>query len=289
MFDFGVHKLATKKFKAKAFISIGILLFATNGMMRKNFTYEDSSYFHSFFTATIGKVQNGLVSTKFSIKDFLHHYVLLMNASIENDSLRFQLKELGMELDELKEIRQENIRLKALLKFGEEIQREKVLARIIGKDVTSDFKSIRINKGLKDGIRLKSPVISFTGLVGHVYRVNENSADILTILDKNNRVSTLISRTRSHGIIEGISSDTLVMKYVVRTEPVKINDSVVTSGLGEIYPKGVQVGKVIKIEKENYGITQFVEVGPSVDFNRLEEVVVLLPSSIKDVKINKEQ
>ena len=66
------------------------------------------------------------------------------------------------------------------------------------------------------------------------------------------------------------------MKYVTRTEPVILNDLVITSGLGNIYPKGLVVGSVSKIERESYGITQKIEVRPAVDFSRLEEVVVLV-------------
>ena len=66
------------------------------------------------------------------------------------------------------------------------------------------------------------------------------------------------------------------MKYISRAEPIILGDVVITSGLGNIYPKGIKVGTVSRIERESYGITQDVEINPAVDFGRLEEVVILL-------------
>jgi rod shape-determining protein MreC len=72
------------------------------------------------------------------------------------------------------------------------------------------------------------------------------------------------------------------MKYVVRTEPVKNGDILVTSGLGNLYPKGIKVGEIVSIEKESYGLTQAIKVVPSVNFYKLEEVVVLIKEEVKD-------
>ena len=81
---------------------------------------------------------------------------------------------------------------------------------------------------------------------------------------------------RAHGIVEGYNSEKSIMKYVSRAEPIILGDVVITSGLGNIYPKGIRVGKVSRIERESYGITQNVEITPAVDFGRLEEVVILV-------------
>ena len=114
------------------------------------------------------------------------------------------------------------------------------------------------------------------GVVGYIYQTSKHYSDIITILDQNNRVDAIVSRTRSHGIVEGYNDTNCIMKYVTRTEPVVLNDEVITAGLGDIYPKGLKVGTVSKIERESYGITQFVEITPSVNFGKLEEVIVLI-------------
>ena len=122
---------------------------------------------------------------------------------------------------------------------------------------------------------------SMNGLVGYVYRLTPNYADILTILDQNNRVDSIVARTRTHGIVEGISEFKCRLKYVNRTEKVEVGDEIITAGLGNIYPKGIKVGKITQIDKENYGITQSIVVTPSVNFHKLEEVVVLIEKEEK--------
>ena len=99
---------------------------------------------------------------------------------------------------------------------------------------------------------------------------------MITILDQNNRIDGIIVRTRSHGIVEGYSNGQCIMKYVTRSEPIVEGDLVMTSGIGKIYPKAIRVEKFQRL-KESYGITQFVEIEPAVDFGKLEEVIVLLP------------
>ncbi|MEK6625079.1 MAG: rod shape-determining protein MreC, partial [Bdellovibrionota bacterium] len=183
---------------------------------------------------------------------------------------------LHQKLFAMTELELENKRLKALLAFGEEMQIGRVLAQIVAWDANSDFKVMRVNKGINDGVKLQATVVTAGGLVGYVYRLSQHYADILTILDSNNRVDGILQRTRSHGIVEGVSKDKCMMKYVARTEPVILNDIILTSGLGNIFPKGIKVGVVSRIERESYGITQAIEVNPAVNFSQLEEVIILV-------------
>ena len=152
---------------------------------------------------------------------------------------------------------------------------KRILAQIVSYDANSDFRVLRINKGSGDGIKLQSTVVTSDGVVGYIYRLTDHFADILTIIDTNNRVDVLVQRTRSHGIVEGYRASKCLMKYVSQTDPVILGDEVITSGLGNVYPKGLRVGSVTRIERESYGITQQIEVTPAVDFTTLEEVVVL--------------
>jgi rod shape-determining protein MreC len=210
------------------------------------------------------------------VSDLTNHYIFIVGAEKENDQLKKKVSDLESTIFQLEELRKENERLKALMQFGAELAHKKILAQVVGKDSSGIFKVLRINKGLKDGIKIKSPVITSSGLVGHIYRSTDHFSDVLTILDPNNRVDVLVERTRSHGIGEGHTKSTMIMKYVPRTEPIKLHDLVITAGLGHIYPKGLKVGPITKIERESYGITQFIEISPSVDFSKLEEVAILI-------------
>ncbi len=262
--------------KIKLINAVVVLIFSIYGVSKKNFKQDDISSFQAFMTEVFAPIQEGTMSMKERIEYVFTHYLFLVETSKQNASLKQRVAELENAIFQFEEVQKENERLKELLKFGEEIPREKVLAQVVGWDSSNEFKVLRINKGKKDGLKLKSPVITINGLVGYVYRLSKNYADILTILDQNNRVDSLVSRTRSHGIIEGTSNYKARLKYVVRTEPVQKDDMVITAGLGNIYPKGIKIGKITDIAKESYGLTQSIEITPTVDFHRLEEVVVLI-------------
>jgi rod shape-determining protein MreC len=218
----------------------------------------------------------------------IDHYILIVNTSKANEELEKKVLELENKIFEISEVEKENERLKQLLDFGKNIPRKKVLAQIVSLDSSNEFNVLRINKGSNHGLKEMSPVITMTGLVGYVYRLTPNYADILTILDQNNRVDAIVAKSRSHGIVEGTSGFKTRLKHVNRTEKVEVGDEVITAGLGTIYPKGIKIGKISQIDKENFGITQDVVVDPSVDFNKLEEVVVLLEEIVEEGTVKPE-
>ena len=244
------------------------------GYVRYDYDVSRSSFYQSALIETFAPIQRGTTSLKESIVKIVDHYFLIVNTSKQNVKLKAKVEELQNDLFVMSEVQKENERLKRLLEFGKEIPKRKVLAKIVAWDSSSEFRVLRINKGSNDNIKKKDPVITINGVVGYIYRVTPNYSDILTILDQNNRADAIVARTRSHGIVEGISKDKCILKYVARTEQVELGDEVITAGLGTIYPKGLKIGRITKIDKENFGITQSIEITPSVNFNKLEEVVV---------------
>lgn len=278
--------LEDENYRWKIIINFLVVVFSLFTVTRERPQVDQITGFERFMIDTLAPVQRGLTSIKHGVANFFDDYMANINASRKNRDLSKELANLKSDLFRFDELAKENDRLKELLQFGQDIDRQKVLAQIVGWDASSDFKSIRINKGQKDGIKLLSTVVTADGLVGYVYRLTDNFADILTILDADNKVDGLIERTRSHGIVEGLSKQRCLMKYVTRTEPIELNDLVLSSGLGNIYPKGIRIGSITRIERDSYGISQDVEISPSVDFSRLEEVIVLV-SPIDD-KMQKE-
>ena len=235
-----------------------------------------SSSFDNLLMDVFASLQYGVKSLRDRGRNFFMHYMANVSASQENYLLKNKILELEKQVFQAQEIQRENERLRTFLKLGRVGNFGKVLAQVVAWDSNSDYKVLRINKGSGDGVRMQAPVITADGLVGYVYRLTDHFSDILTILDSNNRVDGIIQRTRCHGIVEGSSSFQATMKYVSRTEPVILKDQAITSGLGNIYPKGIKIGMVTRIEKESYGIIQEVTITPAVDFRRLEEVVVLV-------------
>ena len=262
--------------RVKTIINVIVISLALYGVSKRDVTVRETSVFENFMMDTLAPLQRGVTFVHKRIVSSFDHYIFNVNASKANLSLAGEVKDLKKKIFVLEELQRENKRLKKLLLFGEELNREKILAQVVGWDSSSDFRVLRINKGYKDGIRLQSTVVTSDGVVGYIYRLTDHFADILTILDPNNRVDVIVSRTRSNGILEGFSGWKCIMKYVTRTDPVKLNDLVITSGLGNIYPRGLRVGTVSRVERESYGITQNIQISPTVDFSKLEEVVVLV-------------
>lgn len=262
--------------KLKIIINLIVVVAALISMARREIKLEEASFFDAFLINTFAPIQKMVTSSHNFASNLFLDYLANIKASRENRKLKYQISQLEKRIFNFREISKENERLKDLLQFGSNIPYRKVLAQIVAWDSSSDFKVIRVNKGTKDGIKLQSTVVTAEGLVGYVYRLTEHFADILTIMDSNNRIDALIHRIRAHGIVEGLGQGKCQMKYVTRTEPIILNDIVITSGLGNVYPKGIKVGHVSKIEKESYGIVQFLEVTPAVDFSKIEEVVVLV-------------
>ncbi|MCY4523740.1 MAG: rod shape-determining protein MreC [Halobacteriovoraceae bacterium] len=271
--------LRDPKLRIKLFVNFGVMFTALWIFTLRDNVVKHSSPFDNLLIDFFASLQRGVKYIQSKTSNFVNDYVTNVSASKENRQLMSKILELEEQIFEKKEIVKENKRLQAFLELKKDDGFKRVLAQVVAWDSNSDRKVIRINKGNTNGIKIQSPVVTSQGLVGYIYRLTGHFADILTILDSNNKVDGMVQRTRSHGIIEGYSFSQLMMKYISRTEPVILKDTVITSGLGNIYPKGIKVGNITRIEKESYGITQKIAITPAVDFSRLEEVVVLVDSS----------
>lgn len=268
--------IVSENHRLKFFLNILVLGISLFIVSKEKMAVAKSSAFENLMINSFASVQQGVVFLQRRVVSIFKHYFDNISASKENEQLIKKVSLLENRVFSYEELGRENKRLRQLLRFGEGITWKKVLAQIVAWDASSDFRVLRINKGAADGIKLQSTVVTSQGLVGYIYRLTNHFADILTILDPNNRVDGIVQRIRFHGIVEGFSNDRCLMKYVSRTGSIILNDIVLTSGLGNIYPKGLRIGRVSRIERESHGVTQRIEILPSVDFGRLEEVVVLV-------------
>lgn len=262
--------------RTKIIINTIILVIAFFGMTRRDYVFQKTSLAEKVIIDVMAPVQGFVTNVQAGIASYVEHYVANISASKENSALKTKIETLKTEIFNYEEIVKETNRLRELIKFGSQIERKKIVAQVVSWDSADDYKVVRINRGLKDGVKLQSVVASAEGLVGYVYRLTDHFADVITILDANNRVDGVVERLRSHGIVEGYSHGRCIMKYVNRTEPIILNDIVLTAGLGNVYPKGLRIGYISRIERESYGITQHVEITPLVNFSKLEEVLVLV-------------
>lgn len=201
--------------------------------------------------------------------------------------LRAENLQLKAQLVELDETQKENARLQRLLDFAVRQDERTVAARVIGVDATSWFRTITIDRGTQDQLREGMAVVTAQGVVGRIVTCTPRSSRILLIVDSASKLSTLIERTRARGICRG-DGEALVLDYLPLTADVQQGDILVTSGLGGGFPKGLVVGSVASVEKRGFDMFQTVRIEPAVDFDHLEEVLIIvdavLPAALPPAK-----
>ena len=203
-------------------------------------------------------------------------YFFFVGLREENLRLRDQVEKLSMDNNRYNEILAAYERLTHLLEFRENLPGKVVASRVIGRDPTGWFKSIIIDKGRSAGIRLNMPVVHSFGVVGRVVSVSRNYSKVLLIIDRNSSVDCLIQSTRERGMFKGLSADKCRLDYVTRSTAAQVGDTVITSGLGGVFPKGLPLGEIVSIMEMPGGLFKEIHVRPAVDFSKLEEVLVVM-------------
>lgn len=181
------------------------------------------------------------------------------------------------------EIRKENIRLKELLDFTEELAYQNYPAQIIGRETSTNYAGITVNKGSRQGIRKGMPVIAIQngniGLVGKVITVGINTSLIMPVYDSRCNVSARIENTRDTGLISGNGNegDPLSLSYIKKRvlEELSYGDVIVTSGENDNYMSDIPIGTISSITVLDYDTSLEINVTPVIDFGRLEQVVIV--------------
>lgn len=220
--------------------------------------------------------QTGLRSVTGGLGSFVDRYVLLVRAKVDADRLRREVADLRRELLSVGEVYQENQRLKTLLNFKEATDLPVLPARVAGRSASTWFRTLVLDKGSDDGVRENCPVVTAEGVVGRVYQVAPTASRVLLLTDTSSAVDALVQTTRSEVIVEGRLGARCRMLYLARADAAKPGDRVVTSGLGDVFPKGLLVGEIASVESAKGGVFRAAELRPSVDFASLEEVFVVL-------------
>jgi len=236
---------------------------------------RDYRIYDRMIMAVTAPIQKTISFTLDQVSSGFHNYFYLWHTRQENLALLEENRKLLNAIASLRETQHENERLRRLLNFQEHFRLDTVVARVIAKDVSTEFRAIRINRGERSGIRKDMAVVTNEGIVGRVLRTTGSTADVVTILDLLSAVDSIVERSRARGIVEGLTDEVCQLRFVLRTDDIEPGDVLITSGLGGIFPKGIPVGTVSKVRRKPFGITQDVEVRPSVDFSRLEEVLVV--------------
>ena len=208
-------------------------------------------------------------------KDFWLNYFYLIDVRNENTRLKQEINSFRRENSRYKELLATHERLRKLLQFKEIIRRPVVAAQVIGLDPTGWFKSIIIDKGKRAGLKWDMPVVNASGVVGRIVSVSTDYAKVLLIIDQNSSVDCLTQQSRDRGMVKGLSTDVCKMDYMAKSNDAVVGDMVITSGLGGIFPKGLPVGRISRVKDVSGELFKEIEVTPSVDFSKLEEVLVI--------------
>ena len=215
------------------------------------------------------------------VSNFWNGYAALRGVEAENRELRKELDYLKGQNSQLREAAAATERLAALLEFKRQAGLSMVAAQVIGRDTGNWYRTIILNKGESDGFRSDMGVITPAGVVGRIVKTTAATSVVLLVTDPNNAIAGLVQRTRDEGIVEGTTQGTARLKYIPMLSNARPGDRVVTSGLVGGFPRGLSIGTISKIDKEEGGLFQSAELVPDVDPGLVEEVLVIESPNIQ--------
>lgn len=176
------------------------------------------------------------------------------------------------------EVMQENRRLRDLLEFEKSVEYDLVPAQVIGRNPSNWFHTLTIDKGSCNGIKMDMPVVTNKGLVGKIVKVEPSHAQVQLLISASSGISAIVQRTRDNGVLIGLSTPRGYAR-ITRLDQyadLKEGDVIISSPLTGIYPKGLVIGRVVEIVNDPITLERSGLVRPEVDFDRLEEVLIIV-------------
>ena len=273
-----------KPFKNKLAVTIVLLSVAFCGMIIYSLQ-SDANGISSSVSTVVSPLQKIVYNINSRVKETVDFFLNFSEVKLENEQLKQKNAELANELIEYESLKDEVERLREALNFTESRSNYNYVGvNIIGYSGSSLSDGYIIDKGSNDGIAKNMVVVSYKGLVGKVTKVSSNFAVVQSILNENIAVAVMDQQTRdATGGLQGLSDKKDTNMTVVYNLPidsdVKEGDIIITSGLGKIYPKEIPVGTVVSVQEDNVKVMKSAVVEPFVNFNKLEELFVVIPNS----------
>lgn len=226
--------------------------------------------------SAIGPMQEAVSRVTRPVGDFFSAVTEVPSLRTENRQLRDQILRLERLLGESTADQVRLKELQALFGLTESLDPETTGALVIGSGPSNFEKTVVIDKGSADGIREDMPVIGPAGLVGRVARVTDQTAQVQLIIDFDSGVGARLLSSRQTGVLEGRGAEDLELRFVEADTPVEPEEPVVTSGGGGLYPPGIPIGTVSRVQEDPAALSKLISVRPAVDFSALELVAVVL-------------
>lgn len=239
---------------------------------------SNSNFIENVATNLVMPIQNGLTYLKNKISRNSTFFTDTNKLKEENEKLQKENDELEQSLRELENIRTQNETLKEYLNLTEKYGEYKTIpGYVINKDISNYSKTIVINIGSDDGVKENMTVIGNEGLVGHVISVTSSTAKVQTIVDTASSISCTMSTSKDSIVCKGTMDEDSALKamYLPTDANIIQGDSVETSGLGGIYPKGIHVGTIKKVSNSKNMTDRYAIVETAVDFDKLDTILVI--------------
>ena len=278
-----------KPFKNKLAVTIIVLSVAFLGIIIFS-VKNGSDSISSGIGAVVSPLQKIVYKANDKLKSSVEFFVNFSKVKQENEELKIKNSELENQMIEYKALKDENERLREVLNFKENKNNyDYIGVNIIGYSGGTVSNGYIIDKGTNDGVEKDMIIINYQGLVGKVTKAESNYSIVETILNENMAVSVMVDSTReTTGILRGYKenkNEDLVKVYNLPIDSeIKEGDVILTSGLGMIYPKEIRIGEVVSVETDNVMVMKNALVKPYVDFNKLEELFIVVPKDKVNVK-----
>lgn len=270
-------------FKNKLFIFLVIALVILGGLAA--FTAGNRAavtWVEDAINTVAQPIQRFSVRASNSIIVFFERVFKTSDADRENEQLKVRIAQYEIMENELNNLRQENQRLKELLDYADTVEEyERVTAPVIGRSQGIWFNQFTVGAGRNQGVEEDMAVINGAGLVGRVTSVSANTCKVTAIIDSTSDVSVIVERTRDYGFVRGLleaggGDDTMELYFLPMGNDLAPGDVLVTSGADGVFPRGLSVGSVLEVSRSSEDAEdRDALVSPTVDFLRLEEVVIL--------------
>ena len=277
-----------KPFKNKLAVTIVVLSVAFLGIIVLSIK-GNSNIISSGVGGVISPLQKIVYTVNEKVKGSFDFFINFSNVKKEKEELTAKNAELENKLIEYERMKDENTRLREMFDYSQNNANYDYLGcNIIGYSGGNISNGYIIDKGTKDGVEKDMVVITPAGLVGKVTKASSSFAIVQTILNENIAVAAMVESTdETTGILQGITDsknkNLTELSNIPIESAIKEGDKILTSGLGEMYPKEIRIGEVISVEVDNVGIMKRAVVKPYVDFNKLEELFVVVPKEKVDI------
>lgn len=275
--------------KNKLIIIIVILCIGFFALISYTGKKDKSDVFSNGVGVILNPIQEVLYKVNSKIRGTLNFMFNYRKVKEDNKALIEENNKLKTKLIEYEDLKSQNVRLKKMLDYKEDKDDYNYVGcDIVGRVGNSYLEGYTINKGTNNGIKKRMVAITSEGLVGQVTSVGTNWAIVEVLGNENISVAAFNQRSKeNNGIVKGYkdSGNNILARIEMSNleSDIKEGDNILTSGLGDIYPKGLTIGKIIKIEEDKGQFIKYGIIKPAVNMNKLEELFIVVSKETREI------